>query len=575
MLDYLRIALYVVLLAIGLMLYQAWEAEHPATTSSSTATSHPEQSTLTLPTNNGRYIPQNEMPNATTGSVSNAAPTEVVANPSAPKSPSTTIAPAGKFITVATDQFVAKIDPVGGDLVETKLLNYKQSLHSDAPIVLLNDQPDTRYLAESGLLSSFGPDTAQGQGVYTSKLDQYQLAPGEKEISVPLTWQKDGVRVTKIYTFKRDSYEITVTYLIDNQSNQPWQGNLYAQLARTDTPPPNGGGLVSLTTYFGGAVSTPDKRFNKISFKDMREHNLNQQIQNGWAAMIQHYFISAWIPDPKVIARYYTRPTPNDLYTIGFFGPDITVAPHTQFQTAAKLYSGPAIPDKMEQAAPGLNLTIDYGIFWFISSIIFWMMKKIYDVVGNWGWSIVIVTIIIKLMFYHLSAKSYRSMSNLKKLQPRIEMLKERYGDDKQQLTKATLELYKQEKVNPMSGCLPILIQIPVFIALYWVLVESVELRQAPFILWIKDLSQHDPYYVLPVLMGLSMFFQQRLSPPPPDPTQAKVMMLMPVIFTVLFANFPAGLMLYWFVNTSLSFLQQWYIMHKLDSEANKNSKSA
>jgi len=247
----------------------------------------------------------------------------------------------------------------------------------------------------------------------------------------------------------------------------------------------------------------------------------------------------------------------------------ITAAPGATAATSASLYAGPAMADRLEKAATDLNLTIDYGWFWMISAAIFWMMQKIFDVIGNWGWSIVLVTVIIKILFYQLSAKSYRSMSKLKKLQPRIEILKERYGDDKQSLTKATLELYREAKVNPMSGCLPILIQIPVFIALYWVLVESVQLRQAPFIFWIRDLSQHDPYYVLPILMGISMFLQQRLNPPPPDPMQAKVMMLMPVIFTFLFANFPAGLMLYWFVNNSLSYLQQWYIMHSLEQETN------
>ncbi len=302
----------------------------------------------------------------------------------------------------------------------------------------------------------------------------------------------------------------------------------------------------------------------------MQEKNLNQTIQDGWAAMIQHYFISAWVPAKSATSTYYSRVTPNGLYAIGMLSHPMSVAPGSKVTTEAKLYTGPAIASLLDKTAPGLRLTIDYGWFWFISDIIFWMMQHIYDVVGNWGWSIVIVTVIIKLLFYQLSAKSFRSMSAMKKLQPKIEMLKERYGDDKQKLTQATLELYRQEKVNPMSGCLPILIQIPVFIALYWVLVESVQLRQAPFIFWIHDLSQQDPYYVLPVLMGISMFIQQRLNPPPPDPLQAKVMMMMPVVFTVLFANFPSGLMLYWFVNNTLSFMQQWYVMQRLDKETVK-----
>jgi YidC/Oxa1 family membrane protein insertase len=296
----------------------------------------------------------------------------------------------------------------------------------------------------------------------------------------------------------------------------------------------------------------------------MQEKTLNQTITGGWAAMIQHYFVSAWVPSKTETSQYFSKVTNDGLYTIGMVGPKWTVPAGQTMDNASQFYAGPAIGDKLEKVAPGLQLTIDYGWFWFISVIIFWMMQKIHTVVGNWGWSIVLVTLVIKLLFYRLSAKSYRSMSVLKKLQPKINQLKERFGEDKQKFTQATLELYKKEKVNPMSGCLPILIQIPVFIALYWVLIESVQLRQAPFILWIHDLTLKDPYNVLPILMGISMFLQQRLNPPPPDPIQAKVMMAMPIVFVWMFWSFPAGLMLYWFVNNSLSFLQQWYIMHTI-----------
>jgi YidC/Oxa1 family membrane protein insertase len=342
---------------------------------------------------------------------------------------------------------------------------------------------------------------------------------------------------------------------------------------RTNSPPPTQqSGFMNLATYFGAAISSPEKRFQKISFKDMQNNKLNQTITGGWAAMIQHYFVSAWVPDKTYAMQYFTNITHDNLYTVGMISPKINVNPNESIHIPAKFYAGPAIANDLEAAAPGLKLTIDYGWFWFISDLIFWMMQHIYDVIGNWGWAIVIVTIIIKLAFYKLSAKSYRSMSAMKKLQPKLNSLKERFADDKQKFTQATLELYKKEKVNPMSGCLPILIQIPVFIGLYWVLIESVQFRQAPWILWIHDLSVKDPYYVLPVLMGLSMFLQQRLNPPPPDPMQAKVMMFMPVIFTVLFINFPAGLMLYWFVNNTLSFLQQWFIMRSME-KAEKSKK--
>lgn len=554
MLDYLRILLYSLLFIVGFFLIQAWNKDHikfelPTTTVTETV---PE-----------RFVPASETTTAPTTSLATAQP----AQPAQPL-PTTAV---GQIVKVTTDLLEVSIDTKGGDIVGARLLKYPESLGSSKPFVLLNDDPKTRYLAESGLLSQKGPDTQQEQALYHADQTSYTLSPNSNDLVVKLDWQnQEGLKASKIFTFARNSYEVKVSYQIDNQSNSSWEGNLYTQLLRTNDPPPSHGGMVNLTTFFGAAVSAPDKPFEKISFKQMQEKNISQTVQDGWAAMIQHYFISAWIPSPTATSTYYTRVMPNGLYAIGMLGQKLAVPPHSQATTGAKLYVGPTIADELEKAAPKLKLTIDYGWFWFISAIIFWMMQKIYDVVGNWGWAIVIVTIIIKLMFYHLSAKSYKSMSSLKKLQPKIESLKERYGDDRQKLTQATLELYRQEKVNPMSGCLPILIQIPVFIALYWVLVESVQLRQAPFILWVKDLSQADPYYILPLLMGISMFLQQRLNPPPPDPLQAKVMMLMPWIFTALFANFPAGLMLYWFVNNTLSFLQQWYIMRSINQETKR-----
>lgn len=552
MLDYVRIALYTLLILISFFLFQAWESER-------SKESVPQQQAVSE-----RLVP--EMARSQT---TEAAPSATETGP-ALTVPSNI---KGQLITVKTDVLSVTIDTHGGDIVEARLLQYPESLGSKTPFTLFNDDPKTRYIAESGLLSQRGPDTSKEQALYTTSQTDFQLSPDTNELVVKLNWQKDGLQVTKRFTFTRGRYEIGVNYEVQNNSNTPWEGSLYAQLMRTNNPPENHGGMVNLTTYFGAAISSAAKPFEKISFKEMQEKNLSQTIQDGWAAMIQHYFISAWVPFPSSTSTYYSRVMPNGLYTIGLINQPVRAAPGTTVSTGAKLYAGPTIGTELEKTAPRLNLTIDYGWFWFISGIIFWMMQKIYDVVGNWGWSIVIVTIIIKLLFYHLSAKSYRSMSALKKLQPRIEMLKERYADDKQKLTQATLELYRQEKVNPMTGCLPVLVQIPVFIALYWVLVESVQLRQAPFILWIHDLSQHDPYYVLPILMGIAMYLGQRLNPPPPDPMQAKVMMLMPVIFTALFMNFPAGLMLYWFVNNTLSFLQQWYIMRSMNHATNGKRK--
>jgi YidC/Oxa1 family membrane protein insertase len=556
MLDYVRFALYAILIVILLMMYQMWDKEHPKPVVTTT--------------------PVLQTPTAVTTATNNYVPQIAETKPAAAQTTvqTATSVSAKQTIHVTTDVMDVSIDPIGGNIVQVQLVKYPESLHSQTPFLLLNDAANTRYIAQSGLLSATGPDTSKGQAVYTSEKNDYVLAEGQNELQVKLNWQdKSGLQVTKIFTFKKDSYEVNVDYQINNQSKQAWDGNLYLQLMRKDTPPVNNSGLANIATYFGAAISSPEKPFQKISFKDMGKQDLNQTITGGWAAMVQHYFVSAWVPEKNTTSQYFSRITNDGLYTIGMIGPKVSVAPGATLNTSAKLYTGPSIADNLKQVASGLDLTIDYGWFWFISGIIFWMMQQIHSVVGNWGWSIVLVTVVIKLMFYQLSAKSYRSMNGLKRLQPKINALKERFGEDKQKFTQATLELYKKEKVNPMSGCLPILVQIPVFIALYWVLIESVYLRQAPFILWIHDLSVKDPYYVLPILMGLSMLLQQRLSPPPPDPMQAKVMMFMPVVFTALFMNFPAGLMLYWFVNNTLSVLQQWYIMRSVD-KAEKAKKS-
>ena len=553
MLDNLRVALYTALIIVAFFLYQAWQKDHPPVNLPPAVTNQ------TLPA--ARYVPQ---------TAAHADNVEAALQTTRAQTKASAPMPVqNKLIKVTTDLLQMTIDTRGGEIVEVKLLAYPESLGSKQPFLLLNDDIKNRYIAESGLLSKQGPDTSEQQAIYTSTQTAYQMSPNQNDLIVKLDWQSNGIKVTKIFTFARKSYEVRVGFEVDNQSSAPWQGNLYAQLMRTDSPPANNGGLVNLATYFGAAVSTPQKPFEKITFKQMLDKNFSITSQDGWVAMIQHYFISAWVPPSNTTSTYYSHVSADGLYSVGLMGPLLTVAPKSSTFTEAKLYTGPAKAGQLEKTAANLKLTIDYGWFWFISAIIFWMMQKIYDVIGNWGWSIVFVTLIIKLLFYQLSAKSYRSMSALKKLQPRMEMLKERYADDKQKLTQATMELYREEKINPLSGCLPVLIQIPVFIALYWVLVESVELRQAPFMLWIHDLSQHDPYYILPLLMGASMFIQQRLNPPPADPFQAKLMMLMPIIFTVLFANFPAGLMLYWFVNNTLSFVQQWYIMHRVSKETN------
>lgn len=555
MIEKIRIALFAILAVIVFQMFQAWNKDHvkPETPTSI--------ETPTAASTENNYVPQV----TNTATVETAKTANVVATPA--------VLPNQKLVHITTDVFNVAIDPVGGNIIQLDLLKYPEKINTTTPFILLNNNPDTRYVAQSGLLSTTGPDTTKGQGTFVPEQTDYTLSNDQNELSVKLHWQDaSGLKITKIFTFKRNDYEIGVAYQIENQTNKTWDGNLYLQLMRKNSPPADKQGLINFATYFGAAISSQEKPYQKVSFKDMTASNLNQTVKGGWAAMIQHYFVSAWVPDSNMTSQYFSRISNDGMYIIGMLGPKLELDPGQSMTTQSKFYAGPSIASDLEKVAPHLQLTIDYGWLWIISIAIFWMMKHIYNIVGNWGWSIVLVTLIIKLMFYHLSAKSYRSMSMLKKLQPRINQLKERFGDDKQKFTQATLELYRKEKVNPMSGCLPILIQIPVFIGLYWVLIESVQLRQAPWILWIHDLAVKDPYYVLPVLMGISMFLQQRLNPPPPDPMQAKIMMFMPVIFTVMFLNFPAGLMLYWFVNNTLSFLQQWYIMRTLTKEESNKS---
>ena len=469
------------------------------------------------------------------------------------------------ILSVKTDVLNVKIDLQGGNIIHSSFPKYPLTLKDkNKPFVLLSHHGEYYYIAKSGLVSQHGPDNANGvQALYRTSQASYQLQPGQKQLQVVLTWNSPtGVIIHKMFTFQRNRYVVNVDYQIINNTNKTWTGNTYSAIERSK--PSKGSSLMHFHSYTGAAISSPDEHYDKVSFKDMRESNLSQQVKGGWIAMLQHYFVSAWIPPAHQTFHYYSRALGHNVYMIGMVGPEITVAPKHTVSTQMRFYMGPAITKRLAAVAPNLDLTLDFGILWIFSMFIFKAMAFIYGFIGNWGWAIVIVTILIKLILYPLSAMSYKSMAKMRQLQPKLTALKERLGDDKQKFTKATMELYKREKVNPLSGCLPMLVQIPIFLGLYWVLLDSVELRQAPFILWIHDLSIKDPYYILPLLMGVSMFLQQKMSPPPPDPTQAKVMMFMPVIFTVLFVNFPAGLVLYWLVNNVVSVLQQWWITRQV-----------
>lgn len=545
-----RIFLLISLFVVALALYSEWQREHVpvgVTPEKSTATSLTEVSMASdIPhaENSSTLLPLTPKPSQDLGGT--------------------------QLIEVSTDVLKVKIDTKGGDLVRAELLKYPKTLNDDSQgEVILEKQDLQNFVAQTGLVGKedVGPDSRhKGRAHYTIDKANYELGSA-KSLNVNLHWQDDlGLEVTKTYTFHQGSYLVDVAYHIRNNTSTPWQGSMYGQLQREFVKKSSGMLGLGVQTNQGAALSTAEKPFKKVSFSDMKKHPVRQKMQGGWAAMLEHYFLCAYIPQKESTNHYYTRLDGDDVYNIGATT-DVAVLPQSEQSVGGQIYIGPEIADELKVISPGLNLTVDYGILWPISLALFWLLKNINHYVGNWGWSIIFVTVIIKAIFYKLSASSYRSMGKMRSLQPKIEALKKKFGDDKQQFSAAMMDLYRKDKINPLGGCLPIIIQIPVFIALYYVLLESIELRHAPFMLWIQDLSGKDPYYVLPLIMGVTMFVQQKLNPAPPDPIQAKVMMLMPVIFTVLFLSFPAGLVLYWTVNNILSIAQQWYITRALERE--------
>ncbi len=552
--DFRKIAIYAAIIIVALFLWNAWQRDFPANKAPTTS-KQPAQASHS--SNNSSSVPV----------VPQTPKAQQKAKSTVPQA-TTHAKVSGQFIHVRTDVLDLLIDTHGGNIERASLLKYPLSLkEKQQKVTLFNTSDNNYYVAQSGLTGKQGPDTQKGIARYTTTKKQYILHAGQKELRVPLRWKNaHGLIVTKTYVFTRGSYEINMDYHVVNQGIKPWTGYVYTQLARTE-PKHSGSMLMHYATFIGAAISSPAEHYQKLKFKNFASEPLSQDVQGGWAAMIEQYFLSAWVPPSQQIYHYYTKVN-NGIYTVGMIGPALTVQPSKTLNTQNKLYVGPAIASKLNAVAPYLSMTIDYGWLWFISKVIFWLMKLIHQFVGNWGWSIILTTVVIKILFYPLSDKSFRSMAKMRRLQPKMAKLKERFGSDRQALSRATMEMYRKEKVNPLGGCLPILIQIPVFIALYWVIMQSVELRQAPWLFWVRDLSVHDPYYILPVIMGGLMFVQQKLSPPPPDPTQAKVMMLMPLIFTVFFLQFAAGLVLYWITNTLVTILHQYYVIRKVEHQA-------
>lgn len=564
----LRYFLIAALIFLGVSLYYQWEQEQ------GTIKKNIPQKTYAAETNAIREtkdIP--EVPTSTTDR-NQTASTET----NKTKSSSEVVSNHASLIDVSTDTLDAKIDPLGGDIVFLKLKQFKSTKESaennpqNTGFVLMDESNTRYYIAQSGLTGINGPDIrGVGRAQYKTKQQDYVLSPDSDRVVVELSTKTDsGVNIVKQFIFLRGSYTVSLNYLIDNNGTSDYKANFYARLKRKTTED-SGSKFLGVQTFTGAAIYTKDTPYKKINFSDMKNKPISLMVEGGWAALIEHYFLSAWIPAPGVPYTYQSQDLGDNVYAIGLIAPETIVPAKSQASINATLYAGPEVADVLSTLSPGLDLTVDYGILWPICKPIFWLLKKLFLLTGNWGVAIILVTVIIKLLFYKLSESSYRSMGNMRKMQPRIEALKERYGDDKQKFSQAVMELYKKEKINPLGGCLPILIQIPVFIALYYVLLGSVELRDAPFMLWITDLSEKDPYYVLPILMGITMWIQQKLNPAPPDPVQAKVMMAMPVIFTILFLNFPSGLVLYWLVNNVLSIAQQWYITRKIENATTSN----
>jgi len=477
-------------------------------------------------------------------------------------------------VHVRTNVLDIIIDTRGGDIRQIDLPTYPVSLQQQDEAFRLMFSNNQTYIAQSGLClvknncKAISGVTPTHHEIYRAEQTEYLLDDGRDELEVKLFWSgENGIAVEKIFTFYRDSFVFDVKHRVVNKGNTSWEGRQYQQLRHS--PISEKRGWLRLPTYTGTAYF--DGAYHKHKFSDVEDDPIKMQVDGGWVAVLQHYFVSAWIPEAGEQNLFYSKiakAAGEDQILIGMLSNPKTVPPQSSAEFNRRLYAGPKIQSEMKEIAEGLDLSVDYGIFSIISKPLFWLLQWFHKLVGNWGLAIILVTVVVKLIFYKLSETSYKSMARMRKLQPRIKALQERHADDKQKLGQATWEMYRKEKVNPAKGCLPILIQMPVFLALYWVLIESVELRQAPFMFWIQDLSLRDPIFVLPFLMGISMFVQFKLNPAPPDPMQAKIFAMMPIMMTVFMAFFPAGLVLYWLVNNILSIIQQYVITKRVEKEA-------
>ena len=551
-----RVFLFIALFCISFLMWEAWQQDYGP------------QNTVTTMPGTDQQVPSSSFTGLPDVNESKSSADDLdIPRPSSTQMPveqdisSTPVAGVDKFVSVETDLLRLKINLSGGTVSRAELLKYPVSLDEDSdPLVLLNDFGSEFYVAQSGVISNTHGNLTH-RSEFTAKQQSYVLN-GDSVLDVELMHVNDaGIVISKNFRFRKDSYVIELTHQVVNNSSEVWQGRQYTHLVRTSA----GSEMRMVPTYTGGVFYNTKDKYEKVSFDDMAESPASFETTGGWAAIIQHYFVGAWIPEITQSHAYYAKRQKDGMFRIGMASPDFQVNAGDTGASSAKLYLGPKLQDRLEVVSEGLELTVDYGMLTVISKPLFIVLNWIHGVIGNWGWAIILLTVLLKLIFYKLSETSYRSMAGMRKLQPKLKSLRERYGDDKERMKTAMMDLYREEKINPLGGCLPILVQIPVFLALYWVLLESVELRQAPFMLWIQDLSVQDPFYILPVLMGASMFIQQKLNPTPVDPMQAKVMMILPIVFTFFFLFFPAGLVLYWVVNNTLSITQQWVIMKRVD----------
>ena len=557
--DVRRIVLIAGLAVVSYILVLQWSSDYSGAPQQEQTASSSEMAPL--------EVPQSEVPSDT---ASAAAPDSEVPEAASGVSAAAPAAGGGDVVRLQSDVLDLTIDLNGGDVINAALPEYPA--RADTPTVpfsILENRQRT-YTAMSGLVGPDGIDSEQ-RARYQADQNEYLLDDGTEQLEVTLAHTTDtGVTVNKIFTLTRGSYLIDIRYEIQNGSEQAITTNLFAQLKRDRSDDPSAGGQIGMASYLGAAITTPDDRYRKISFGDMEDETFRITQTGGWIAILQHYFLSAWVPAADQSHSYYARQLANGLYYAGFQSPALTVAPGDTATTSTQLYVGPKDQDDLATIAEHLELTVDYGWLWWAAQPLFKLLQFMHGLVGNWGWAIVLMTLTVKMVLYPLTASSYRSMAKMRKFAPKMTQLREQFGDDRQRLGQEMMKMYKKEKLNPMGGCLPILVQMPIFIALYWVLMEAVELRQSPFIFWIEDLSIKDPYFVLPLLMGASMFVQMQMQQQPSmDPMQARMMKFMPVIFTFMFLWFPAGLTLYWFVNNVTTIVQQ-YIVNRQFEKADK-----